>query len=124
MKDGYIGEMGSYADLMNANGEFCQLMNSYGGTPGESENKSELADVVKPKIKSDYPQPSVVNEKHELIKAENKMTGNINSKVFSSFVIAMGGYKFGILIVFCLLLTQVLFIYLFLFLHGILNETI
>jgi hypothetical protein len=120
MKDGKIEEMGSYQELMAAGGEFAVLMRSYGGANHDDDDQSEATteeavevgqDKTKDKLVIEEDSKTTEDKKNakgrELIKSEDRATGALESSVFVSFAIAMGGWGFVALLCFCLLLTQV-----------------
>ncbi|KAJ3410262.1 hypothetical protein HDV05_003988 [Chytridiales sp. JEL 0842] len=117
MKNGKISEMGSYSDLITARGEFCTLMQNYGGvdddeaaSPSEEEKKDEKASeslVVEDDKRGPVAVVKPGGPGQELMKAEDRATGALENSVFVSFAIAMGGVGFVGILVFCLLLTQV-----------------
>ncbi|KAI9340247.1 P-loop containing nucleoside triphosphate hydrolase protein [Obelidium mucronatum] len=120
MKEGRIAEFGTFNELMRRNGDFADLMNSYGGIPTTSE--LDLAAQTKAVAQTGAghssstevnPTPISTNtvplssSKGMLIKAEEKSEGGIKSSIFISFAIAMGGRWFLLLMLFVLILAQV-----------------
>ncbi|KAJ3215100.1 hypothetical protein HDU67_000804 [Dinochytrium kinnereticum] len=115
MKDGCIAESGTYSDLMNAKGEFAQLMQSYGGiTKDEDMSEDEKSaqadsDVNEEKAveASDIKKKDGDAKTGQLIQAEERNTGTLSTSVFVALAIAMGGTGFITLLIVTLALTQV-----------------
>jgi ATP-binding cassette, subfamily C (CFTR/MRP), member 1 len=132
MKNGQISEFGTYQELLDKKGEFSKLLNEYGGISSEQggisneQNESEpnnasadviLASEISLKSKGFTVKRSVTVGK-KLIEAEDRAIGTLKNSVFTSFMVAMGGVVFLIILAFSLISTQVSFHTLFINAHD------
>ncbi|KAG0337432.1 hypothetical protein BG000_005438, partial [Podila horticola] len=99
MKDGAISEMGSYAELMEKNGEFSELMAQYGGVDQKSDksaaDKSHSRESDESSVFSMGDEIQDTDEKqapaaHKLMTVEERETGAVSNKVYAEYFKMVG----------------------------------
>ncbi|KAJ3381657.1 hypothetical protein HDU84_004921 [Entophlyctis sp. JEL0112] len=105
LKDGKIIEYGSFSELMESKRDFYDLMMAYGSSSTSTET-SNLSDIQVVKTDLELNTSKSLLPDARLINAEEKGEGVMDKKLFVSFVIAMGGWRFLGIMLCALVLAQ------------------
>ncbi|TPX30450.1 hypothetical protein SmJEL517_g06008 [Synchytrium microbalum] len=133
MKKGRIAERGSFSMLMEANGEFADMMRSYGGVEDELPDPSmDVSDMSKHLIAKDYTKIAEETQKQlhlgeryaferiskqiklntqnsplALMSVEDRAVGSVSGAVYWSYAKAAGGVPFLVTLSIIVLVTQI-----------------
>lgn len=100
MKDGAVSEQGTYQELMAKDGEFANMMKSYGGVVG---NDGDISEEIVEDEKEAYAATSRITQsleskklekKKALMSVEDRTVGNVSKAVWWIYASAAGGSKF------------------------------
>ncbi|KAI8804246.1 P-loop containing nucleoside triphosphate hydrolase protein [Cladochytrium replicatum] len=122
MKDGQIAEFGTVQELVDANGEFAQLLRQYGGveasssseTEDPSANDKEDEATGDTKKKSDKMLLEILDKAignsgkaaRELMQSEERAQGAVAAHVWKSYGQAAGGSTFYLFLILLIALVQ------------------
>ncbi|KAJ3271229.1 hypothetical protein HDV01_006962 [Terramyces sp. JEL0728] len=97
MKEGRIAEQGTYTQLMEAKGEFCTLMNSYGSAEHKSESDDDISaasdDQALDRIEKNM-DSKAKKEKFVLTEAEDRAIGTVKTSIWLGYFKAAGSFTF------------------------------
>jgi len=116
MSAGEVAEQGTYAELLAANGEFARLMGEYGGVTGgdavsqtspspSTESAILLKDNAANRIGASMAKNDAKPAK-ELMTAEERNVGSVDSSVWLAYVKATGGLSMVLILALALILAQ------------------
>jgi ATP-binding cassette, subfamily C (CFTR/MRP), member 1 len=113
MKNGTIAEQGAYQELLQAKGEFSQLIQNYNGDTAEKQQAEEnVAEIIVSSDGNDIERiKKMLEVKHEiaarnLMKDEERQTGHVSVDVWIRYMNANGGVLFFITVIFMLAISQ------------------
>ena len=94
MVDGRVGEHGTYADLMAANGDFARFVNEFGSKESELEKEEEAvendeAEAEGEEKKDERPKKRVQGA--ALMQTEERNTGAVSNEVYKTYLRAGKG---------------------------------
>jgi ABC-type multidrug transport system fused ATPase/permease subunit len=109
MNRGQVVEVGSYRELMEANGDFAELMREYGGAQDEEEVvEAESAEIVAlKKAKTREVKDDKQGKGQALMTGEERATGAVNNNVYLAYFRA-GGVLACIWLLIAMVLSQVM----------------
>ncbi|TPX31925.1 hypothetical protein SmJEL517_g04837 [Synchytrium microbalum] len=123
MKGGKVAERGTFQELMDANGEFSELMKSYGGVDDKEDDVEEVIDAsitagntaarkksldgALTRISDQVQKTAKAGAGNGLMVQEDKAVGAVSLKVYWAYAKAAGGWIFVALLVFIIILVQV-----------------
>ena len=81
MVDGKIAEQGTHAELMKANGAFAQFVKEF----GSSEDRNQVAEQENKEIDDGMREDVVYKPGHQLMQAEERITGSIDGEVYIQY---------------------------------------
>ena len=111
LKDGQISEQGSYDELIEAKGEFSEILNTYINEENKSKEESleqsisekKLEESLKKSLRRDSLVKKSDTDKGRLIFEEKQEVGRVKWAVYKNFLTAMGfGFIFFTLLSFTL----------------------
>ena len=111
LKDGRISEQGSYDELIEAKGEFSEILNTYINEENKSKEESleqsmgdkKLEESLKKSLRKDSLVKKEDKDKGRLVQEEKQEEGSVKMAVYKDFLAAMGGwFIFFVLITFTL----------------------
>ena len=98
LKDGEISEQGSYDELIEAKGEFSEILNTYINEEDKKEKEEHLEQSIKQRKMSDEfgsfsgpksPSKESSKDKGRLIHDEKQEVGSVKFKVYKDFLLSM-----------------------------------
>lgn len=95
MTDGRIGEHGTYADLMAAEGDFARFVNEFGSKESELEKEEEAAEDEKDDNAKDEKAVAAMKKRKQgaaMMQAEERNTGAVSKEVYVEYLRAGKGY--------------------------------
>lgn len=98
LDEGRIVETGSYEQLMNSGGKFAQLMQKH-EFKGEEKSGEQLAEQ---KGEKTVKKKEANSDQANLVAAEDRSVGSIDSQIYKYYIIAMGTGSFVVLVILCL----------------------
>ena len=95
MAEGKIGEHGTYADLMAANGDFAHFVNEFGSKESESEKEEEAVEDEKDGDAKDAKAMEAMKKRKQgaaMMQVEERNTGAVSNQVYLEYLRAGKGY--------------------------------
>ncbi|PIL29785.1 ATP-binding cassette transporter [Ganoderma sinense ZZ0214-1] len=95
MAEGKIGEHGTYADLMAAEGDFARFVNEFGSKESELEKEEEAAENEKAEDVKDEKAVEAMKKRKQgatMMQVEERNTGAVSKQVYSEYLRAGKGY--------------------------------
>lgn len=102
-ENGTITEQGSFAELMQANGTFAQMLNTYTIHEDEVEDATEKK-VAKKEVKKEKKTDA------KLMQAEERATGSVKASVYKQYIKYAGGWFWVGVLFFLFLLAQLIMV--------------
>ena len=112
--DGRIGEHGTYADLMGADGPFARFVNEFGSKESEAEKEEEAVEEGAEDAEGEDEKKAEKAEKRKkaqagaaLMQTEERNTGAVTKEVYMEYIRAGKGYVIIPLLILSVALLQV-----------------
>nr|VWO99753.1 Phosphate:H symporter (Phosphate:H symporter, variant) [Ganoderma boninense] len=95
MAEGKIGEHGTYADLMAADGDFARFVNEFGSKESELEKEEEAAENETVEDVKDEKAIEATKKRQQgatMMQVEERNTGAVSNEVYAEYLRAGKGY--------------------------------